>query len=82
MSFLNVLIECNPQYSSRISAENDLTAYFNNDLRSKGRSGLMKCSSDKLEELMAMTGAPHWKICSLKTKATQRRLGSIIPSEK
>lgn len=42
----------------------------------------MKCSRDKLEELMAVTGAPHWKICSLKTKATQRRLGSITPSEK
>lgn len=42
----------------------------------------MKCSSDKLREVMAMTGASYWKICSMKTKAIERRLGLIIYNEK
>jgi len=76
------LVEYNPQYSSRISAGTDLTAYFNNDLCRKGRSTLMKCSSDKLQEVMAMTAASYWKICSMKTEAIERRLGVIIYNEK
>lgn len=82
LSFLNVPVEYNPQYSSRIIAGTDLTAYFNNDLCSKGRSMLMKCSGDKLKEVMAMTGASYWKNCTMKTEAIERRLGLIIYNEK
>lgn len=77
-SFLNVLLEYSPQYSPRVSAGNDLTAYFINDLCSKGRSKLIKRSSDKLKEVVAMMGASHWKFCSLKTKAIESTLDATV----